>query len=64
MFYISHFLNFSQELPHLNMLDVMTEGVEKCVDHPMFGGKAKVKRFSINDVTLCKVYFLRVYLKN
>jgi len=24
------------------MLEMMTEGVEKSVDHPMFGGKAKV----------------------
>jgi hypothetical protein len=33
-----------KELPHLNYLDVITEGVEKCVDSPLFGGKAKVRQ--------------------
>ena len=31
-----------QELPHLNHLDVMTEGSEKCIENPLAGGKAKV----------------------
>ena len=31
-----------QEHPQFNSLEVMTEGVEKCVDSPIWGGKAKV----------------------
>ena len=33
-----------QELPHLNHLDVMAEGSEKCIDNPLVGGKAKVSK--------------------
>ncbi len=32
-----------QELPHLNSLSAAAEGVEKCIDEPIAGGKAKVK---------------------
>jgi hypothetical protein len=32
-----------KEDPHQNSMDSIAEGVEKCVDNPMFGGKAKVK---------------------
>lgn len=32
-----------RELPHLNILETFLDGVEKAVDHPMFGGKAKVR---------------------
>jgi len=31
-----------QELPHLNSLSAAAEGVEKCIDEPIAGGKAKV----------------------
>ena len=31
-----------QEHPHFNSLETLTEGVEKSVDGPMWGGKAKV----------------------
>ena len=31
-----------RELTGLNILVTFLEGVEKAVDHPMFGGKAKV----------------------
>ena len=32
-----------QELPHLNSLELTSEGVEKCIDNPLAGGKAKVR---------------------
>ena len=32
-----------QEVPSLNCLEVFTDGVEKSVDHPIFGGKATVR---------------------
>lgn len=38
-----------KEHPHLNSLDAIAEGVEKCVDTPMFGGKAKVVFRSTGD---------------
>jgi hypothetical protein len=31
-----------REIPEWNNLDIFTEGVEKNVDHPVYGGKAKV----------------------
>ncbi len=31
-----------EECPDMNMFDSFKEGVEKEVDHPLFGGKAKV----------------------
>ena len=31
-----------RELPLLNILETFLDGIEKEVDHPMFGGKAKV----------------------
>jgi hypothetical protein len=33
---------FCHEDPKFNCVEVFTDGVEKSVDHPMFGGKAQV----------------------
>lgn len=31
-----------EEMPEMNNIDSFSEGVEKCMDHPLFGGKAKM----------------------
>lgn len=40
-----------KEIPELSSLDTYTEGVEKDVDHPIFGGKGKVSKCNQGSVS-------------
>ncbi len=39
---VSVFLKICKELPNLNSIETFIQGIETNVQHPFFGGKAKV----------------------
>jgi hypothetical protein len=51
-------LNFSKELPELNCIEHLDEGVEKVLDNPSWGGKSKVISIKLDRFIKDEIFFM------